>query len=328
MTPQGPTTTTAAAAQETAPHINASRCGWRIAYRVTRLVVLLAIVLLVLHFAGCMERMFYVPTRGPTPVPPQFAGAEAVQFNSADGTQLYGWFLPAQPNSADLRDDAGRAPTILHVHGNAGNLLDHIGFTEYLPRAGFNLFIFDYRGYGQSQGVARSREPLIADTHAALDALLERADVDPQRIAMYGQSLGGAIGLNVMAHRPQIRAAVIESAFASWRDIAANVASQRDPPGLIGRALAALLIADTHRPDEAIAHINRPLLLIHGDGDNIVPVSHSRRLAAAAGKWAKLVELTDGEHNTLRNTHPHVDRLVIQFFREHLSDDVAAKQTL
>src|SRR2546426_10629040 len=145
-----------------------------------------------LWLTGCMERLFYYPERGPTPPPRNFLGAESVWFASRDGTRLHGWFMPAQWG------ESKNAPTILHAHGNAGNITSHIWFTEYLPKAGFNLFIFDYRGYGQSEGAARSRKPLIEDTHAALDAILARKDIDAARIGMYGQSLGGSIGLNVM----------------------------------------------------------------------------------------------------------------------------------
>jgi dipeptidyl aminopeptidase/acylaminoacyl peptidase len=225
--------------------------------------------------SGCMERLFYYPTRGKTVPPPHLSGAESVHFRSADGTALHGWFIPA----ADGTPVGGR-PTILQVHGNAGNIESHVGFTEYLPAAGFNLFIFDYRGYGESEGAARRRGPLIADTHAALDALIARDDVDGSRIGMYAQSLGGAIGLNVMAERPEIQAAVVESSFSSWRDIAANALGGKSP-GPISRGLVALLIRDDHRPVDAVARIERPVLLVHGTADGIVPVSHSRRLAEA-----------------------------------------------
>src|SRR5690606_26766670 len=99
----------------------------------------------------------------------------------------------------------------------------------------------------QSEGSAARRNDLIADTHAALNTLLARPDVDAGRIGLYGQSLGASIGLNVMAARAEIRAAVFESPFSSWRDIAATVAGG-DPPNFMGRALATLLIADHARP--------------------------------------------------------------------------------
>lgn len=284
----------------------------RIAAR--RVFLLGAVILvLVLWTTGCMERLFYYPTQGATYPPPHLSTAESVTFQSGDGTKLHGWFIPAH-NVSSPRD----APTILHVHGNAGNIESHVWFTDYLPEAGFNVFIFDFRGYGRSEGKARSRGPLIADTRAAVDALLARSDVDPKRIGMYGQSLGGSIGLNVMADRPEIRAAVLESTFASWREAAASAVGG-DPPNPIGRGLAWLLIKDDHRPVDAMKRIERPILLLHGTADGTVPISHGRRLAEA-GQRAELIELEGGDHNTLRETHRQVEQLTIEFFRKHLGE--------
>ena len=262
-----------------------------------------------------MERLFYYPQRGPTPLSQAPPGTEAVDFTSADGTNLHGWFIPAR--GALTPQQRREHATILHVHGNAGNILSHVYFTEHLPPAGFNVFIFDFRGYGQSEGAARRREDLIADTSAALDALLRRADVDPTRLGLYGQSLGGAIALNVMADRPEVRAAVFESSFASWREVAANSVGG-DPPFFAASWLAAVCVPDQSRPIDAIARIDRPMLLLHGDADPLVPVSHGRRLAAAAGDHARLMVLHGGGHNTLRDTNPEIDIATINFFRERL----------
>ncbi len=274
-------------------------------------LVLGVILILVLWTTGCMERLFYYPIRAATYPPPHLSTAESVTFESDDGTQLHGWFIPAE-GVASPAD----APTILHVHGNAGNIESHVWFTEYLPPAGFNVFIFDYRGYGRSEGKARSRGPLIADTNAALNAILQRDDVDPGRIGMYGQSLGGSIALNLMADRSEIRAAVIESAFASWREMAASAVGS-NPPGFLSRLLAKMLIKDDHRPVDAIGRIDRPILLLHGTADTIVPIGHGRRLAKA-GSMAALAELEGGEHNSLRSSHPEVEQLTVDFFGKHL----------
>ena len=295
------------------------RRSWtrRAAVRALRLVVIVGLVLVVLRMSGCMESLFYHPESGPTPVPPGYIGAQSVWFPSSDGTQLHGWFIPARDKSGAVITGQ-RTPGILHVHGNAGNIESHAWFTEYLPPAGFAVFVFDYRGYGESHGRPRKRGPLIADTNAALDALLARPEVDPQRIAMYGQSLGGAIGLNVMADRPEIKCGVFESPFASWRSIAA-CAIGGDNPNLLCRTLAAILIPDSHSPTDAIARINRPMLLLHGTADSIIPISQSRRLKDAAGDNATLIELPGGDHNTLRDSNPEIDKMVIDFFQQQFS---------
>lgn len=288
--------------------------------RLLRTLVVIALACFVVRLTGCMERMFYQPTVGLTPVPITLAGAELVTFTSRDGTRLCGWFIPAKGGDA-ANASAPTAPTILHVHGNAGNMNDHAWFTEYLPHAGFNLLLFDYRGYGQSEGHARSRERLIEDTNAALDHLLARDDIDEHRIGMYGQSLGGAIGLNVMAERPEIRAAVIESAFSSWRDEAANVLGG-EHPAWWARSLAWLLIPDGHRADDAITRCApRPILIVHGDADTLVFASHGRRLKAAGDEHVTLIEYAGGSHNTLRETNPEVEDVITGFFREHLPAD-------
>lgn len=265
-----------------------------------------------------MERLFYHPTVGPTPAPSHLAGAQDVTFRSSDGTLLRGWFIPAQ----SVADET--PATIFHVHGNAGNLNDHLWFVEYLANKGFNLLLFDYRGYGESEGKARRRQRLLDDAHAALDALLSRPDVDPSRIGLYGQSLGGAIGLNLMAARPEIRAAVFESPFASWRDEAAE-AIGGCPPGLLARGAAWLLIPDSHRPLDAAIQIHRPMLFVHGDADRIIDDSHSRRLYDAAAKAGnrsvRLIVYPGGEHNSLRDSHPELEGEVVGFFQSAFGAD-------
>jgi len=293
----------------------------RLRWILLRWCILLPALVAIFWLTGCMERLFYYPQAGPTPVPAGFAGAEDLWFHSADGTRLYGWFIPAQGPG-----DPALAATILHVHGNAGNIDSHLYFSEFLPAAGFNLFLFDYRGYGQSEGSARKRQDLIADTHAALDALLARDDVNPQRIGLFGHSLGGSVGLNVMADRPEIRAAVITSAFTSWREMAASAVGG-GRPGPIARSLAALFIKDSCRPIDAIARIERPILILHGDADRTVPVTHGRRLAAAC-PGAELIELPGGDHNDLRDTHLRAETEPIAFFRRHLVEPTDAAEPM
>lgn len=265
---------------------------------------------------GCAERLFYHPDRAPTPPPRE---ASRVWFRSADETRLCGWWIAAR-TSRDNPAPASKRPTVIHMHGNAGNVADHIWFTNYLPSHGYNLFIFDYRGYGESDGSARRRRDLITDAHAAIDYVLSRSDVDPHRLGVYGQSLGGAIALNVVRDRREVRAAVIESSFTCWRDVAASTLS-RVLPDAVAAFLSAVLIEDSMRPIDAIAAIDRPLLLIHGTADEIIPIEHANALAEAVGSTAETLFLDGGEHNTLLETHPELRHAVLAFFERTLSAD-------
>jgi dipeptidyl aminopeptidase/acylaminoacyl peptidase len=269
-----------------------------------RLAVLAGIVAAV-RLTGCMERLFYHPTVGPTPAASHM---EEVWFESRDGTRLFGWWIPAKGRA----EGEGPAPTILHLHGNAGNIRDHVWFTQHLPPAGFNVFIFDYRGYGQSAPGRLRRANLLHDAHGALDLVLRRKDVDPARVAVYGQSLGAAIGIALMAERKEIAAGVFESPFASWRGVAASVIGG-DPPGVLAKSLAWLFISDSHSPAKAICTIDRPILLLHGDADEIAPVSHSRLLAEANAGHCKALIFEGGQHNTLKDSHPEAAGEMIEF---------------
>jgi len=295
-----------------------------VARRIVRWTLLAAVVMLMLRVSGCAERLFYHPIREATPAPTGAPGSRVVRFESADGTKLCGWFVPASSApSAPALNDAERvgngAPSLFFVHGNAGNMNWHYGFVEELPRLGFNLFLFDYRGYGESEGSAWSRGPLIDDTRAAFEAMLEQQEVDASRVGMFAQSLGAALALNAIRDSDPVRVAVLESPFASWR-LAAATAIGGNSPGPIARGLSAALIADDRRPDEAIRSLRFPVLVIHGDADRIVPVVHGRLLRDAASDRVTLVEFAGGDHNTLRDTHPEATRRMIEFLRRHLAE--------
>lgn len=290
--------------------------------RVLRLTAVTVAVILALRVGGCTDRLFFVPTREATPPPAEFAGARAVRFESSDRTPLCGWFIPAQTGAGGA-GKALRAPTVLHLHGNAGSMVSHIGFTHWLPGEGFNLFMIDYRGYGESGGSATSRQALLADASAGLDALLRQPEVDPARVGLFAQSLGGAIGVTLMSRRPEIRAAVLESPFASWRLAAATAIGGSDPNWFV-RALAALVIGDDERPMDAMATVRAPVLIIHGAADTIVPILHGRLLRDAAPDRVELLEFSGGEHNSLQETHPEARRAVRDFFRRALTNDAQA----
>jgi dipeptidyl aminopeptidase/acylaminoacyl peptidase len=233
------------------------------------------------------SRLFYYPDRAHFLKAPT---AEEVYFTSADGLRLHGWFF-----RADSPPGSPPPPAVVHAHGNAGNINWHTEFSSFFPREGFSLLMFDYRGYGKSDPPKGrlSRADLIDDTKAAIDYVASRPDIDARRVAVYGVSLGGVIGLAAAADRPNVGAVVTVSAFSTWQGVVADHAG-----GLVSR-----LIASGSDAARIIARIApRPLLIVHGQNDRIVPVAHAHQLKAAAdraGLAAEVIIDPAADHNDI-----------------------------
>ena len=215
---------------------------------------------------------------------------EDVEFSAADGTRLHGWFVPARSASAA----AGRA--LLLSHGNAGNIADRVQWIEMLHRGlDAHVFAYDYRGFGRSQGEP-SEEGLYADAQAALQVLRDRGDsgVDPAKICILGRSLGGGVtaelALRAIAQGAPPAAVVLESTFTSMRAMAGVVFPV--VPGL-GRMVRTGY--DNLGKTPKIREAGVPLMVIHGDADELIPVGMAHELAGAAGVEAVIIER--GGHN-------------------------------
>lgn len=239
-----------------------------------------------LSLGACTGLLFYPQSE--LLITPDRAGVayRDVEFAATDGAGLHGWFLPAQPPPA-----AGEACTVLFLHGNAENISTHFAAVWWLPAAGYNVFLFDYRGYGRSVG-----EPdlpgLHLDVEAALDTVFAMEGVDSARIVVFAQSLGATVSITALAqstYRHRVRALIIEGAFSSYRRITREK--------LAGfwltwplQAPLSLTVNNDYRPLEAIGGISpTPVLIIHGLADRVIPPHHADALYDAAGepkeKW-------------------------------------------
>lgn len=257
--------------------------------------------------SGCLESLvFYYPSREPFPTPP---GVEDVWFTNDDGLKLHGWFLEPRGGGGD-----GPRPTILHMHGNAGNVSSHVDFSRFLTAAGFNVLVFDYRGYGRSEkGNGRlTRHKLLADSRAALSYLLLREDVDRERIGVFGVSLGGVFAMGLAAESEEAKAVATLSAFSSWKGIA------RDHAGLLG----SVLIPSGIDPADSIQALGaRPVLIVHNEEDQIVPAHHAKDLGEAAlesGVGARVEVLEGGGHNEPPGVGSDAARIISDYFHEML----------
>jgi fermentation-respiration switch protein FrsA (DUF1100 family) len=274
------------------------------------------LALAILAGGGCVSRLFYHPDqrvyRAPGATGPSF---EEVWFVSRDGTLLHGWFFPAMGTTVG---------TVVHFHGNAQNLTAHVSFVDWLPREGFNLLVFDYRGYGQSAGVP-SRRGLYWDGQAALQYAAFRPDVDPERMVVLGQSLGAANAVWTVAHTrfPAVRALALESCFYSYRGITRDKIALLPVVRWLRWPLSGVLLSDRYSPGAAIREVAPvPVLIVHGTHDRIVPFEHGRRLHARAAPPREFWEIQGGGHTPafIAPDSPYRAQLV-QFFRAALDAD-------
>jgi fermentation-respiration switch protein FrsA (DUF1100 family) len=247
-------------------------------------------LLLLLVTTGCTG-LFFQPMRTYVVTPDRGGLAyEDVNFHAADATPLHAWFLPAHTQPA--------LGTILHLHGNAENISTHIASVYWLPDRGYNVFLLDYRGYGSSGG-----DPTLAgaqdDITSALAWLLQRPDVDPRRVVVLGQSLGGALAIYNVAHSPyraHIRALVVESAFSDYHSVVREKLADFWLTWPLQYPLS-WTIQNGYTPLDSVADISPiPLLIIHGDQDRIVPYVHGERLYAAAREPKTFWRVAGGGH--------------------------------
>jgi fermentation-respiration switch protein FrsA (DUF1100 family) len=274
---------------------------------------LLCLLLLTLTCQGCVGRMFYYPDHKEYDTPARHGlKYEEVAFASKDGTRLSGWFIPA----------VGPAKgTVIHFHGNAQNMTAHFGFVDWLPAEGFNLFVFDYRGYGKSAG-SPSRRGIYEDSLAALDYIRSRPGIDHDRLLVLGQSLGGAQAITAVGsgNMQGIRAVVVESTFFSYRSIVKDKIGAIPLLSLLKTPLSYLLIGDDLSPADFVAKIAPiPLLLIYGTADDVIPYQHGPRLLELARAPKELWRIDQGGHTEafIDASSPYRKKLV-DYFLVHL----------
>ena len=221
---------------------------------------------------GSCDHLFFQPDRHLYLTPEQFGlWHEQVSFDSADGTHLSGWFLPARGQALG---------TVIHFHGNAANITNHLYAVRWLPYFGYNVFLFDYRGYGRSDG-SPDRDGAIQDGVAAIRTVRQRADVDPQRLVLFGQSLGGAIGLSALARAGTegFRAIVIESSFVSYREAVRLILDRGWLTWPFQYPVAYGLFSDSLSPRKDLPALAAlPLLVVHGDADRVIPMQAGQQL--------------------------------------------------
>jgi alpha-beta hydrolase superfamily lysophospholipase len=242
--------------------------------------------------AGCTS-LFFFPTRNQVLSPQQLGlTASDITLYSADGTRLFAWHLQA----------AGPRGVVCFFHGNAENISTHILNVAWLPAAGYDVLLADYRGFGASAGEAEFPEAL-EDVQAALDWCFSAGERRGLPVFAFGQSLGAAMTLEVAArekNRARLAAVVADSGFSHYRRIVRDVLAQSWLLAPLKYPLS-WLVTRRHAPERAVAALDGlPLLVMHSVDDRIVPYAHAGRILAQAAPSACFLQ-THGPHNAALN---------------------------
>jgi uncharacterized protein len=243
-------------------------------------VLLYLAIVVLLWFAE--SRLIYFPGAERSLTAPPAAlqlPIERTQFTADDGVKLVGWVMPASDSTSGL--------WLLVCHGNAGNLsqFDRPAHYAALRQLGLNLFAFDYRGYGESDG-APSEHGLYRDADAAYRYLREERQVPADRIIVFGHSLGSAVAID-LASRTPVAGLIVEGGLVSVVQ-----RGQELYPFLPVRWIARTRFSSI----EKIHKVAAPKLFLHAVADGVIPLSHGRRLFQAAAEPKTLVELR-GTHS-------------------------------
>jgi len=199
---------------------------------------------------------------------------EDVYVDTDDGKKLNAWLVPAE----------GARYTLLFFHGNGGNISHRVEKILMLNKLGLSILIFDYRGYGRSTG-RPTEGGLYKDAQAVYRYLVSRKGVSPEGLIFYGESLGGAVAIE-LANKRKVKALITECTFSSVRDVARTVYPY----------LPSFFISPSFNSLDKIKNINIPKLIIHSKNDEIIPFKQSIKLFEAAPEPKTHLVLT-GSHN-------------------------------
>lgn len=244
-----------------------------------------------LFISGCQGLLFY-PSKDMVRTPADVElGYEDIYLKSADGTKLNGWFLTVD-DSIEVKG------TVYFLHGNAQNISQHLASVYWLPEQGYQVFLLDYRGYGNSAGTPLLAE-VLTDINAGFEFIANHPKTQNKPLYLLGQSLGASMSGYLVGSQPQMRdklsAVILDAAFSSYADISQHVASQSWVTWMFQYPISWSMPDDYDLIDVVDKISPTPLLIIHAKQDTLVPYQHSQLLLAKA-KQPKALLSYNGSH--------------------------------
>lgn len=244
------------------------------------------------------KRLIYVPDRSVWRTPSDAGLAhEEVFLTAADGVHLHGWFIPSHSSRG----------TVLFFHGNAGNIAHRVDTAERFQKWELNTFMIDYRGYGNSDGKPSERGTRM-DAEAAWNFLVERKGLSPEKIVIFGRSLGAGVAADLAA-RVHPAGVVLESGFTSLADLGAS---------LYPWFPVRLICRHRYPTMENASKCQCPVLVAHSRDDDLIPFSHGERIFAAAPDPKFFLEMLGTHRHCVSTTGVSYERAIKSFLYEAL----------
>jgi fermentation-respiration switch protein FrsA (DUF1100 family) len=233
-------------------------------------------ICLAAYFGSRMFMYFPDPTRV-APAKAGLVGVEEVELTVPDGTKLVAWYAPARQDK----------PTILYFHGNAANAANRAPKIALMLESGFGVFYLNNRGYGGSGG-SPTEANNVADAIAAYDELRRRG-VPPGKIAAYGESLGAGQAVRLAEQKP-VAGIVLEAPLTSTIDVARSIYFWLP---------LSFVVADQYHLERHIGAVEAPLLILHGEQDEVIPVEMGKRVFRVANEPKRMEIFPQARHNDL-----------------------------
>jgi len=271
-------------------------------------VVVLASTLLL---GGCQSWFIFEPDRKLHASPADFPfriDEITVPVGDDRAQRLKGWWLPtALP----------QAKTVLYFHGNDGNVSVSVREVTPLRELQYSVCVIDYRGFGESDGLFPSEKSVYEDAEAVWAYAVKGRGIEPGQIYIYGQSLGGAVAIELARHHPEAAGLIVESSFTSIYDMARLDIRFRALP-------MNLILNQRFESLRKVPELRLPVLFMHGTDDDIVPYSMGEELFQAAPEPKRFVPLEDGRHDHNERAVPAIRDAIERFVRETAREHVSA----
>ena len=272
--------------------------------------LIILIVSVALYLAGCIllrlrqTRLIFHPDPLLRSTPEDYDLAYQDVWIEIDREKVHGWWIPASEPSA---------PVLLYFHGNASNNGDVTDLAAIFHQLELSVLLIDYRGYGKSSPTFPNEARVYQDAEAAWNYLTEVRQIKPEKIFVYGHSLGGAIAIELAIQHPEMAGLIVEGTFTSIRDIASQIKLFRIFP-------LDWILTQHFDSISKIKLLKVPLLIMHGTDDEVIPVIMADKLFANAPEPKQLLIIPQAMHNNLhqvggRQYLEHLQQFII-FVRE------------